>query len=50
MMVAKAGRIGKIVLLFWMSSLALALAGLVYLGAVLDEPEFRSWWSWRRSA
>jgi hypothetical protein len=29
-------------LVFWMSSLALALAGVVYLGAVLDKQEFRS--------
>jgi hypothetical protein len=28
----------------WMSILALALAGVIYLGAVLDEQESRFYW------
>jgi hypothetical protein len=39
MMVAKAGGVGKIVLAFWMSILVLALAGVVYLGSLLDKQE-----------
>jgi hypothetical protein len=31
-------------LVFLMSILALALAGVIYLGALLDEQEFGSWW------
>jgi hypothetical protein len=35
---------------FWMSILALALAGVIYLGALLDKPELQSEWPWWRRA
>jgi hypothetical protein len=35
-------------LVFWLSSLALALGGVIYLGAVLDQQEVGSW-PWRRA-
>jgi hypothetical protein len=36
-------------LVFWMSILALALGGVIYLGAVLDRQELRSEWPWWRA-
>jgi hypothetical protein len=36
-------------LAFWMMILAIALAGVVYLGALLDQPELRSEWPWWRA-
>jgi len=36
-------------LVFWMMMLALALASVVYLGALLDKQECRYEWPWWRA-